>query len=182
VLLIVDNRDSFTYNIVQYFQILGEEVCVVRNDIGKNNPDFILLSPGPGSPSEAKLSLEVLKNATVPVLGVCLGCQCIAEAFGGRVVHADNVMHGKTSEIMHSNHGVFRNMPQGFLATRYHSLIVERHSLPDCLEITAETEKGEIMGLRHRELPIEGVQFHPESIITENGINIFSNFLRINDV
>ena len=188
MLLMIDNYDSFTYNLVQYFGELGEEVRVARNDeitldeIAAMNPDRICISPGPCSPAEAGISLDVLKRfaGRVPILGVCLGHQAIGHAFGGRVIRAQTLMHGKTAPVEHTGVGVFRRLPSPFIATRYHSLAVERASLPECLEITAWTADGEIMGLRHRRLPVEGVQFHPESIATEHGHALLKNFLNSN--
>ena len=190
MLLMIDNYDSFTYNLVQYFGELGEEVRVVRNDaldvagIAALGPSRIVISPGPCTPNEAGVSLAVLGELAgqVPILGVCLGHQAIGQAFGGKVVRARTIMHGKTSPIRHRGQGVFAGLPDPFAATRYHSLVVERESLPDCLEITAWTEHAdgsidEIMGLRHRELPVEGVQFHPESILTQHGHAMLRNFL-----
>ena len=181
----IDNYDSFTYNLVQYFGELGEEVRVVRNDeIGVDDvealaPQRIVISPGPCTPNEAGISLPVIARfaGRIPILGVCLGHQAIGQAFGGRVVHARQLMHGKVSPIHHAGLGVFRGLPSPFNATRYHSLAVERSSLPAELEITAWTDDGEIMGLRHRALPVEGVQFHPESILTEHGHALLRNFL-----
>ncbi|RJQ25299.1 MAG: aminodeoxychorismate/anthranilate synthase component II [Peptococcaceae bacterium] len=185
MVLMIDNYDSFTYNLVQYLRELGEEVRVFRNDsiscveISSLNPGRIVISPGPCTPNEAGISLAVIEKfaGVIPILGVCLGHQAIGQAFGGRVVRAARLMHGKTSLIYHDGRSVFRNLPVPFTATRYHSLIVERESLPDCLEISAWTEEGEIMGLRHRELMVEGVQFHPESILTEHGHALLRNFL-----
>ncbi|MFH1497400.1 MAG: aminodeoxychorismate/anthranilate synthase component II [Verrucomicrobiota bacterium] len=187
MLLVIDNYDSFTYNLVQYFGQLGVEQRVFRNDEITTaealalNPDRVLISPGPCSPVEAGVSLDMIGAfaGKKPLLGVCLGHQSIGHYFGGKVIRADRLMHGKTSPIRHKDTDVFRGMPQGFAATRYHSLLVERASLPDCLEITAETAEGEIMGLRHRELPVWGVQFHPESIATEGGMRILENFLSL---
>jgi anthranilate synthase component 2 len=186
MLLMIDNYDSFTYNLVQYFGELGEDVRVARNDeitldeIAALRPERICISPGPCSPTEAGISLAVLKRfaGEVPILGVCLGHQAIGHAFGGKVIRARTLMHGKTSPIEHTGVGVFAGLPSPFIATRYHSLAVERASLPDCLEITAWTADGEIMGLRHKSLPVEGVQFHPESIATEHGHAMLKNFLR----
>ncbi|MBI1194763.1 MAG: anthranilate/aminodeoxychorismate synthase component II [Gammaproteobacteria bacterium] len=191
MLLMIDNYDSFTYNLVQYFGELGEEVVVVRNDqiaaveIEGMAPDRIVISPGPCTPNEAGISLEVIERfaGRIPILGVCLGHQSIGQAFGGRVVHAKGIMHGKTSLIHHHNVGVFHGLPSPFQATRYHSLVVAQKGLPDCLEITAWTEDDnggmdEIMGLRHKELDVEGVQFHPESIMTEHGHALLNNFLK----
>jgi anthranilate synthase/aminodeoxychorismate synthase-like glutamine amidotransferase len=188
VLLVIDNYDSFTFNLVQYFGQLGVEQKVFRNDeitpaqALALNPDRVLLSPGPCSPTEAGVTLDIIKAfaGVKPILGVCLGHQSIGHYFGGKVVRAGRLMHGKTSPILHKNTDVFRGMPNPFNATRYHSLIVERESLPACLEITAETAEGEIMGLRHRELPIWGVQFHPESIATQDGMKLLENFLTLN--
>ncbi|SFM41106.1 anthranilate synthase component II [Nitrosomonas communis] len=185
MLLMIDNYDSFTYNLVQYLGELGEEVEVFRNDeitlerIKQLHPDRIVISPGPCTPNEAGISLSLLKDygGQVPTLGVCLGHQSIGQAFGGRIVHAKQLMHGKTSQIFHHDVGVFRGLPNPFVATRYHSLVIERESLPDCLEITAWTEDGEIMGVRHKTMPIEGVQFHPESILSEQGHELLQNFL-----
>jgi anthranilate synthase component 2 len=185
MLLMIDNYDSFTYNLVQYFGELGEDVRVFRNDeitldqIAQMKPDRICISPGPCSPAEAGISLEVIRRlgAEVPILGVCLGHQAIGHAYGGRVIRARTLMHGKTAAIEHTGAGVFAGLPSPFTATRYHSLAVERESLPECLEITAWTADGEIMGLRHRTLPVEGVQFHPESIASERGHELLKNFL-----
>jgi anthranilate synthase/aminodeoxychorismate synthase-like glutamine amidotransferase len=188
VLLVIDNYDSFTFNLVQYFGQLGVEQRVYRNneitpaEALALNPDRVLISPGPCSPAEAGVSLDVIGAfaGKKPIFGVCLGHQSIGHYFGGRVIRADRLMHGKTSPILHQNTDVFKDMPQGFAATRYHSLLVERSTLPDCLAITAETKEGEIMGLRHKTLPIWGVQFHPESIATEGGMRILENFLKLN--
>ena len=190
MLLMIDNYDSFTYNLVQYLQALGAEVEVVRNDaltvddIQRRAPERIVISPGPCTPNEAGVSLEVIRElgADTPILGVCLGHQSIGQAYGGQVVRAGNIMHGKTSRIRHEGRGVFAGLPDAYEATRYHSLVVERGSLPEALEITAWTENDdgsfeEIMGLRHREHPVEGVQFHPESILTEHGHALLKNFL-----
>ncbi len=190
MLLMIDNYDSFTYNLVQYFGELGEQVQVIRNDqldvdaIAALQPARIVISPGPCTPNEAGVSLEVIERlgARIPILGVCLGHQGIGQAFGGRVIRASRIMHGKTSPVHHRGLGVFAGLPSPFEATRYHSLVVEQASLPDCLEVTAWTENAdgsmeEIMGLRHRELPIEGVQFHPESILTQHGHALLANFL-----
>lgn len=186
MILVIDNYDSFTYNLVQYLGELGEEVKVYRNDeidikgIEELAPDHILISPGPCTPNEAGISLETIQyfKGKIPIFGVCLGHQAIGQAFGGNVIRAERLMHGKTSPIHHHSTSVFAELPSPFTATRYHSLLVERESLPDCLEITAETEEGEIMGLRHKEYPIEGVQFHPESIITDYGHQLLRNFLK----
>lgn len=185
MLLMIDNYDSFTYNLVQYFAELGEKIEVFRNDqitvdkIAALNPDRIVISPGPCTPNEAGISLSTIDQFAqdVPILGVCLGHQSIGQAFGGKIVHAKQLMHGKTSSIYHHNTGVFRNLPNPFTATRYHSLVIERASLPDCLEVTAWTEDGEIMGIRHKTLAIEGIQFHPESILSEHGHQMLQNFL-----
>jgi para-aminobenzoate synthetase component 2 len=186
MILVIDNYDSFTYNLVQYLGELGEEVKVSRNDeitiqeIELLAPDHILISPGPCTPNEAGISLELLQHfkGLIPIFGVCLGHQAIGQAFGGNVIRAERLMHGKTSPIHHHGTSVFEGLESPFTATRYHSLIVERESLPDCLEITAETAEGEIMALRHKEYPIEGVQFHPESIITDHGHTMLRNFLK----
>jgi len=185
VLLMIDNYDSFTYNLVQYFGELGEQVKVVRNDemdveaIAALDPERIVLSPGPCTPNEAGVSLEVIRRLAgkKPILGVCLGHQAIGQAFGGRIVHARQLMHGKVSLIHHEGKGVFGGLPTPYEATRYHSLAIERGSCPPELEITAWTDDGEIMGVRHRSLPIEGVQFHPESILTQHGHALLRNFL-----
>ena len=190
MLLMIDNYDSFTFNLVQYLQALGAEVRVERNDalsvedIVKLAPGRIVISPGPCTPNEAGVSLGVIERLgpTTPILGVCLGHQAIGQAYGGKVVRAKRIMHGKTSSIRHRGEGVFAGLPDGYEATRYHSLVVERESLPDCLEVTAWSDLDgdfeEIMGLRHREHPVEGVQFHPESILTEHGHALLENFLR----
>ena len=191
MLLMIDNYDSFTFNLVQYLQVLGAEVEVVRNDamtvdeIEKLAPQRIVISPGPCTPNEAGVSLEVIERLgpTTPILGVCLGHQSIGQAYGGKVVRAGRIMHGKTSPIRHQGQGVFAGLPDGYEATRYHSLVVERASLPQALEVTAWTENAdgsfeEIMGLRHREHPVEGVQFHPESILTDHGHALLKNFLQ----
>ncbi len=191
MLLMIDNYDSFTYNLVQYFGELGEEVQVRRNDqitvaeALDMAPDHIVISPGPCTPDRAGISLRLVEEAAgrVPILGVCLGHQSIGQAFGGRVVRAGEVMHGKTSAIHHTGEGVFAGLPSPFTATRYHSLVLERETLPDLLEVTAWTEtadgeEDEIMGIRHRELAVEGVQFHPESILSEHGHQMLKNFLR----
>ena len=186
MLLMIDNYDSFTYNLVQYFGELGEDVRVYRNDeialeeIERLAPERICISPGPCSPDQAGISLGVFDRfaGRMPILGVCLGHQALGQAFGGRVVRAQTLMHGKTAPIVHTGVGVFSGLPSPFEATRYHSLAVERESLPDCLEVTAWTADGEIMGLRHRSLPVEGVKFHPESIATEHGHAMLKNFLQ----
>jgi anthranilate synthase component 2 len=185
MLLMIDNFDSFTYNLVQYFGELGAEVKVVRNnaltlaDIERLAPERIVISPGPCTPTEAGISLGVIERfaGKIPILGVCLGHQAIGQAFGGKVVKAQRVMHGKVSNVRHDGKGVFAGLPDGFAATRYHSLAVERESLPACLEASAQSEEGEIMGLRHRELAVEGVQFHPEALLTEHGHAMLKNFL-----
>jgi len=187
MLVMIDNYDSFTYNLVQYLGELGEEVKTFRNDeisleeLEALNPDRIMLSPGPCTPNKAGISLAAIDRfaGKLPLMGVCLGHQSIGQAFGGKVVHAKQIMHGKTSQIEHTNSGVFKELENPFIVTRYHSLVVERESLPDCLEITAWTEDGEIMGLKHKELPIEGVQFHPESILTEHGHALLQNFINM---
>ena len=186
-ILVIDNYDSFTYNLVQYFGELGAEVTVKRNDqttieeIKKKRPDRICISPGPGRPENAGISENIVRRLGMetPILGVCLGHQCIGQAFGGKIVRAERLMHGKTSLIRHGNSGLFQNTAEPLEATRYHSLIVERASLPDCLTITAETAEGEIMGLQHRDYPVHGVQFHPESILTSEGKKLLANFLRL---
>ena len=190
MLLMIDNYDSFTYNLVQYLGELGADVQVHRNDritmeeIERLAPEKIVISPGPCTPNEAGVSVETIRHfaGRVPILGVCLGHQSIGQAFGGRIVHAGEIMHGKTSMISHADTGVFRGLPQPFEATRYHSLVIEPASLPECLEVTAWTEDvqggmDEIMGVRHRDMPVEGVQFHPESILTEQGHALLRNFL-----
>ena len=190
MLLMIDNYDSFTYNLVQYFGELQADVQVYRNDkitvqdIEKLNPDHLVISPGPCTPNEAGVSLEAIKHfaGKLPILGVCLGHQSIGQAFGGNIIHANAIMHGKTSMIHHKGEGVFAGLETPFEATRYHSLVIEKQSLPDCLQVTAwtEDEKGgidEIMGVRHKELEVEGVQFHPESILTEHGHAMLKNFL-----
>ncbi|MEO6170068.1 MAG: aminodeoxychorismate/anthranilate synthase component II [Lysobacter sp.] len=190
MLLMIDNYDSFTWNLVQYLQVLGAEVKVIRNDeltvaqIEALAPERIVVSPGPCTPDEAGVSLEVIRRLgpTVPLLGVCLGHQGIGQVYGGQVVRAGRIMHGKTSPIRHHGTGVFAGLPDGYTATRYHSLVVDKATIPDCLEVTAWTENPdgsveEVMGLRHREHPVEGVQFHPESILTEHGHALLKNFL-----
>ncbi len=194
MLLMIDNYDSFTYNLVQYFGELGEEILVYRNDkisiaeIEALAPELIVVSPGPCTPNEAGLSLELIEHfkGKLPLLGVCLGHQSIGQAFGGRIVHAKEIMHGKTSEIYHNNNDVFAGLDNPFTATRYHSLVIEQETLPDCLEVTAwtQTEDGEvdeIMGVRHKEYAISGVQFHPESILTSYGHELLKNFLEIDN-
>jgi para-aminobenzoate synthetase component 2 len=185
MILVIDNYDSFTYNLVQYLGEIGEEVVVRRNDeigveeIEALNPDHILISPGPCTPNEAGISLQLIEHfkGKIPILGVCLGHQAIGQAFGGDVVRAEKMMHGKTSQILHDGKTIFAGIPSPYTATRYHSLIVKKETLPDCLEITAQTAEGEIMGLRHKDYAIEGVQFHPESIITDHGLQLLRNFL-----
>ena len=187
MLLVIDNYDSFTYNLVQLFGELKGDPLVRRNDeislddIKKLKPERICISPGPGRPENAGISAEVIQELgpSTPILGVCLGHQCIAQVFGGEIVRAEKLMHGKTSTIRHNQQNIFQDIAQPLEATRYHSLIVRRESLPDCLEITAETDAGEIMGLRHREFPLHGVQFHPESILTSEGRKLLANFLRM---
>lgn len=188
MLLVIDNYDSFTFNLVQYFGQLGVPMRVFRNDeitpaeAERLNPDRILISPGPCTPTEAGVSLDMFKTfaGKKPIFGVCLGHQAMGQYFGGKVVRAGRLMHGKMSPILHRGTDIFQKLPTPFQAARYHSLLVERASLPDCLEITAETAEGEIMGLRHKQFPIWGVQFHPESIATENGMQILKNFLSLN--
>ena len=185
MLLMIDNYDSFTYNLVQYFGELGEEVRTVRNDeitldeIAAMKPDRICISPGPKTPAEAGISIDILQQfkGKLPILGVCLGHQAMGAAFGGKVIRAKQVMHGKTSLIAHTGVGVFKGLPSPFTVIRYHSLAIERSSLPACLEVTAWTDDGEIMGVRHKEFDIEGVQFHPESILSEHGHALLKNFL-----
>ncbi len=187
MLLMIDNYDSFTYNLVQYFGELKSNPVVFRNDrisiekIKKLRPDQIVISPGPCTPKEAGISNEVIKTfaGKIPILGVCLGHQCIGYVFGGKVIRAKQIMHGKTSEIYHKKGGLFLGLPEPFNATRYHSLLVEKKSLPNELEMTAWTKQNEIMGLRHKSLPVWGVQFHPESILTEGGMQILKNFLTL---
>ena len=189
--LMIDNYDSFTYNLVQYLQELGAEVLVHRNDkidlagMEALNADRLMISPGPCTPNEAGISVDAIKHfaGKMPILGVCLGHQALGQAFGGQVVRARTVMHGKTSPVHHTGKGVFRGLPSPYTATRYHSLVVDRASLPDCFEVTAWTlddngDMDEIMGMRHRELPLEGVQYHPESILTEHGHDLLNNFLK----
>ena len=189
MLLMIDNYDSFTYNLVQYLAEIGQEVKVVRNDkisieeINKLNPRYIVISPGPCTPNEAGISLELIEafKGKIPILGVCLGHQSIGQAFGGKIVHAKTIMHGKTSKIFHNNKGVFRGIKDPFVATRYHSLVIEKQTLPNCFDITAWTDDNEIMGIKHKELAIEGVQFHPESILSEYGHDLLKNFLDQNE-
>ena len=187
MLLVIDNYDSFTYNLVQYFGELGADPQVKRNDaitpeeVERIKPSKIVISPGPGTPAEAGISMELMRRggAKVPLLGVCLGHQCIGEVYGGKVVRAGRLMHGKTSPIQHDGKGVFAQLPNPFEATRYHSLIVEAESVPSCLEVSAKTAEGEIMGLRHRQNPVHGVQFHPESILSKEGKDLLANFLKM---
>jgi para-aminobenzoate synthetase component II len=187
MIIMMDNYDSFTYNLVQYLGVLGEELIVKRNDevtikeIERLNPDFIMISPGPCTPNEAGISLEAIAYfaGKIPIFGVCLGHQAIAQAFGGKIVRADRLMHGKTSQVFHDGKTIFRGIPSPFTATRYHSLIVEKETLPDCFEISAWTEENEIMAIRHKTLPVEGVQFHPESIMTSHGMQLLKNFIEI---
>jgi anthranilate synthase/aminodeoxychorismate synthase-like glutamine amidotransferase len=189
MIVMIDNYDSFTYNLVQYIGQLGGAVEVYRNDkisideIRGLKPDAIVLSPGPCTPEKAGISVEVIREfaTTIPILGVCLGHQAIGYAFGAAVVRAQRIMHGKTSTVINDGRTIFKGLPNPFVAGRYHSLIVKRNSLPDCLEISAETEEGEIMGIRHKEYPVEGVQFHPESVLTPNGKRILKNFLTMLD-
>ena len=186
MLLVIDNYDSFTYNLVQLIGSLGVDPVVKRNDevtladIEKMQPQRIVISPGPCTPNEAGISVPLIHEfaGKIPILGVCLGHQSIGQAFGGKIVHAKQLMHGKTSPVFHNDVGVFKGLPNPFTATRYHSLVIERETCPDCLEITAWTEDGEIMGVRHKTLAIEGVQFHPESILTEHGHDLLNNFLK----
>jgi anthranilate synthase component 2 len=185
----IDNYDSFTYNLVQYLSEIGQEVKVYRNDkitieeVNKLNPKYIVISPGPCTPNEAGISLELINSfkGKIPILGVCLGHQSIGQAFGGKIIHAQTIMHGKTSQIFHENTGVFNGIKSPFTATRYHSLVIDKKSLPDCFDITAWTDDNEIMGIKHKDLPIEGVQFHPESILSEYGHDLLKNFLDQNE-
>ncbi len=187
MILMIDNYDSFTYNLVQYLGQLGEELIVKRNDevmieqIEQLQPHFLMISPGPCSPNEAGISMEAIEYfaGKIPIFGVCLGHQSIAQVFGGEVVRAERLMHGKTSSIFHDGKTIFTHIPNPFVATRYHSLIVKKETLPDCFEISAWTEEGEIMAIRHKTLPIEGVQFHPESIMTEHGLEMLKNFITL---
>ena len=188
MILLIDNYDSFTYNLVQYLQEMGQEVKVYRNDaitlsgMEEEKPTHLVISPGPGDPSSAGISVEAIKRfaGKIPVLGVCLGHQALGYAYGAKVVRAERLMHGKTSPILHDKKTLFAKLPNPFTATRYHSLLVERSSLPDCLEVSAWTKEGEIMGLRHKSIPaLEGVQFHPESILTEEGKKLLANFLTL---
>jgi anthranilate synthase component II len=186
MLLMIDNYDSFTYNLVQYFGELGQDVQVHRNDeitlqkVAELKPRYIVISPGPCTPNEAGISVPLIHEfaGKIPLLGVCLGHQSIGQAFGGKIIHAKQLMHGKTSQIHHKNIGVFKDIPNPYTATRYHSLVIERETIPDCLEITAWTDDGEIMGVKHKTLAVEGVQFHPESILTEYGHELLDNFLK----
>ena len=186
MILLIDNYDSFTYNLVQYFAELGEEVAVYRNDeisvdkVAGLAPSAIVVSPGPSSPEHAGISLDLISRLAgrIPILGVCLGHQAIGQAFGGKVVRAKHVMHGKVSRLRHDGEGVFRELPEEFTVTRYHSLAVDRASLPGCLKVTAEADDGEIMGLRHQSLAVEGVQFHPEALLTEHGHRMLQNFIQ----
>lgn len=186
MILMIDNYDSFTFNLVQFLGELGQELIVKRNDeitiedIEQMQPDFLMISPGPCSPNEAGVSMDVIRHfaGEIPIFGVCLGHQSIAQVFGGDVVRADRLMHGKTSLMHHDEKTIFTDIPNPFTATRYHSLIVKRETLPECLEVTSWTEEGEIMALRHKTLPIEGVQFHPESIMTSHGKELLQNFIR----
>lgn len=190
MILMIDNYDSFTYNLVQFLGEMGQELNVYRNDkitiddIAELKPDHIVVSPGPCSPNEAGISLQVIEAfaGKIPILGVCLGHQSIAQVFGGKVIRSERLMHGKTSPIFHDGKTLFAGLPSPFTATRYHSLIVEKETLPDCLEISAWTEEGEIMGIRHKQLLVEGVQFHPESIITDYGKEILRNFIQLHGV
>ena len=187
MILMIDNYDSFTYNLVQYLGELGADVSVFRNDdltverISSLRPSHIVISPGPCTPNEAGVSLAAIERfaGEIPILGVCLGHQAIGQAFGGKVVRARQVMHGKVSRVAHDEQGVFKSIPNAFVATRYHSLVIDRESLPDCLEASAHSEDGEIMGVRHRSLPVEGVQFHPEALLTEHGHKMLQNFLEM---
>ena len=187
MILVIDNYDSFTYNLVQYFGEMGQELIVKRHDeitldgIAALAPDHLVISPGPKSPREAGISCAAMERfgPEIPIFGVCLGHQCMGEVYGGKVIRAPRLMHGKTSPIFHNGQDLFAGLPNPFEATRYHSLIVERESLPDCLEVTAQTSEGEIMGLRHRKYPVHGVQFHPESILTQEGRTILRNFLKL---
>jgi len=187
MILMIDNFDSFTYNLVQYFEVLGEEVLVYRNnalsmeEIEKLSPDYIVISPGPCTPREAGISVEVIKkfSGKIPILGVCLGHQSIAYAFGGKIISARRLMHGKTSQIFHDGKTIFKGLPNPFEATRYHSLAVDEKTLPVEFEVSARAEDGEIMGIRHRKFVLEGVQFHPESILTKGGMKLLKNFLKI---
>jgi anthranilate synthase component II len=186
MLIMIDNYDSFTYNLVQYLGELGQDVQVYRNDeidlkkIAELTPKYIVISPGPCTPNEAGISLALIKEfaGKIPLLGVCLGHQSIGQAFGGKIIKAKTLMHGKTSLIHHTSKGVFKDLPNPYTATRYHSLVIERETIPDCLEVTAWTDDGEIMGVKHKTLAVEGVQFHPESVLTEHGHDLLNNFLK----
>jgi anthranilate synthase/aminodeoxychorismate synthase-like glutamine amidotransferase len=186
MIVMIDNYDSFTYNLVQYLGEMGEDLRVFRNDaitvaeVEALKPDKVIISPGPCTPNEAGISVPLIKALAgkVPLLGVCLGHQSIGQAFGGDIVRAGRLMHGKTSPIFHDGHGVFSGLPSPFEATRYHSLVIDRATMPECLEVTAETDQGEVMGVRHKTLPIEGVQFHPESVLTEHGKELLRNFVK----
>ncbi|MEI5909518.1 aminodeoxychorismate/anthranilate synthase component II [Bacillus spongiae] len=188
MILMIDNYDSFTYNLVQYLGELGEEIIVMRNDevtineIRTINPDYLMISPGPCTPNEAGISLEAIRafSGEIPIFGVCLGQQSIAQTFGGKVIKAERLMHGKTSNVYHNQSGVFQGLKNPLVSTRYHSLIVEKETLPSCFDITGWTEEGEIMGIKHKEFPVEGVQFHPESVMTESGKCLLKNFLEQN--
>ncbi|MGC8862449.1 MAG: aminodeoxychorismate/anthranilate synthase component II [Armatimonadota bacterium] len=185
MILMIDNYDSFTYNLVQYLGEMGQQLKVFRNDritieeIERMAPDRIVISPGPCTPDEAGISVELIRHfaGKIPILGVCLGHQSIGQAFGGEIVRAPRLMHGKTSMIYHDGEGVFRGLPNPFEATRYHSLVIRRETMPECLKITAETDQREVMGVRHKEFPVEGVQFHPESILTREGKKLLANFV-----
>ena len=185
MLVMIDNYDSFTYNLVQYFGELKQEVNVFRNDeltvneLAELSPDYIVISPGPKTPDDAGISMAAIKHfaGKIPVLGVCLGHQSIGQVFGGKVIHAQQIMHGKTSMVSHNGEGLFRELENPFQATRYHSLVIEKASMPDCLEVTAWTDDGEVMAVRHKSLAVEGVQFHPESIVTQHGHDLLRNFL-----
>lgn len=187
MLLVIDNYDSFTYNLVQYFSVIVENVLVYRNDkisltqINHLAPDQIVISPGPKTPDDAGITLDLIRNfaGKIPILGVCLGHQAIGQAFGGKIIRAKKLMHGKTSEISHDNINIYKNIPQKFVAGRYHSLVIEKSTLPKCLKITATSPDGEIMGVRHNEYLLEGVQFHPESILTPFGMDILKNFIAL---
>lgn len=186
MLVLIDNYDSFTYNLVQYFQILKQEVRVFKHDeisidqIESLKPDHLVISPGPGNPDQAGISLDIIKKfvGRIPILGVCLGHQCIGQYYGAKIIQAQQIMHGKTSSILHNQQGLFQNLSNPLSVTRYHSLVIDPETLPDCLAITAQDSRGEIMAIAHRTLPIHGVQFHPESILSEHGLLIFKNFLR----
>lgn len=185
MILIIDNYDSFTYNIYQYFEELGQKCVVIRNDqitlseIKTMNPKAIVISPGPGNPDSSGISQDIIKtlSKSIPTLGICLGHQVIGQVFGGKVVRAKKILHGKTSKMYHEEKGVFKNLPNPFIGVRYHSLIIDRDSLPECLEITCETKDGIIMGVKHKEFPLEGIQFHPESIMTQDGKKLLQNFI-----